>query len=126
MQAKRRELQQATSRYVQEKQLYDKIRKRRRRGLYRRLTAYSIVTAFLSIAFLLLFMSQHAQMQDKLNEKERLEKELTKVQQMEQDLKEEVRRLNDPEYVGEIARRDYLLSKDGEIIFKLPSDSSTN
>lgn len=125
-QARRRALQEATLRYVQEKQVYEKIKRRRRRGLYRRLIAYSIVTVILSVSFVSILISQYQLLSEKKLEKEQLEQELELVKQEEQDLREEIKKLNDYEYIGELARRDYFFSDDGEIIFTFPSDSSTN
>ncbi|UTW70561.1 septum formation initiator family protein [Anaerobacillus sp. HL2] len=34
---------------------------------------------------------------------------------------DEIKNLNDLEYISEIARRDYYLTKPGEIIFKVPA-----
>lgn len=125
-QARRRALQEATLQYVQEKQVYDKIRKRRRRGLYRRLFAYSILTGIITFAFLSIFISQHTLLNEKANEKAELEAELELANKQQIDLREEIKKLNDYEYIGEIARRDYFFSNDGETIFTFPNESSGN
>ncbi|MDI3410420.1 septum formation initiator family protein [Bacillus sonorensis] len=39
------------------------------------------------------------------------------------DLKDEIVKLKDEDYVAELARKDYYLSKDGEIIFKFDEKS---
>ena len=106
-QARRRALQEATLKYVQEKQVYDKIKKRRRRGLYRRLFGYSMITAVRSICFVSIFVSQQRLLNDKAEEKESLQNELELVETQEIDLREEINKLNDYDYVGELARRDY-------------------
>ena len=125
-QARRRALQEATLRYMQEKQVYEKIKRRRRRGLYRRLIAYSIITVFLSVSFISVLISQNEMFSEKKQEKLQLEKELELVKQEEQDLREEIKKLNDYEYIGELARRDYFFSDEGEIIFTFPNDMPTN
>lgn len=125
-QARRRALQEATLRYMQEKRVYEKIKRRRRRGLYRRLIAYSIVTVILSVSFISVLISQHQLLSEKKLEKERLQQELELVKQEEQLLREEIKKLNDYEYIGELARRDYFFSDEGEIIFTFPNDAPTN
>ncbi len=125
-QARRRALQEATLQYVQEKQVYDKIKKRRRRGLYRRLFAYSILTGIITFAFLSIFISQHTLLNEKVKEKAELEAELELANKQQIDLREEIKKLNDYEYIGEIARRDYFFSNDGETIFTFPNESSGN
>lgn len=125
-QARRRALQEATLRYMQEKQVYEKIKRRRRRGLFRRLIAYSIVTIILSMSFISVLLSQYELLSEKKLEKEQLEKELEMVKQEERNLREEIKKLNDYEYIGELARRDYFFSDEGEIIFSFPNDAPTN
>lgn len=125
-QARRRALQEATLRYMQEKQVYEKIKKRRRRGLYRRLIAYSIITVILSVSFISVLFSQYELLSEKKLEKEQLEKQLEMVKEEEQNLREEIKKLNDYEYIGELARRDYFFSDEGETIFTFPNDAPTN
>ena len=42
------------------------------------------------------------------------------MQKEEEQLKEEIVKLNDDEYIAKLARKEYFLSDDGEIIFNLP------
>ncbi|PWZ93226.1 cell division protein DivIC, partial [Staphylococcus pseudintermedius] len=42
------------------------------------------------------------------------------------ELKEQLNNLNDEAYVEKIARDEYYLSNDGEIIFKLPEDAKND
>lgn len=125
-QARRRALQEATLKYMQKKQVYEKIKRRRRRGLYRRLIAYSIITVILSVSFISVLFSQYELLSEKKLEKEQLEKQLEMVKEEEQNLREEIKKLNDYEYIGELARRDYFFSDEGEIIFTFPNDAPTN
>ena len=64
-----------------------------------------------------------SQLNDELVQ-ERKEKAVTyeKLQDKEIELKEQIKRLNDKEYIEKLARSEYFLSNDGEIIFKLPED----
>lgn len=126
LQAKRRALQQTAARYVQEKAIYENIQKRRKRGLYRRLVAYGILTMVFSATFISIYAAQNETMEEKITEKERLQHELATAEETRKELEIEIKKLHDPEYIGEIARRDFFLSKEGETIFKLPADHSTN
>lgn len=123
---KRKALQEAHLQYIRESEVLEKIKKRRRRGLYRRLFAYGILALVVTGAFISIFVSQHELLQEKQQKKERLEQELIQANQVELELRDEITRLNDYDYIGEIARRDFFFSKKGETIFKLPTDFSTN
>ncbi|WP_370314439.1 FtsB family cell division protein [Guptibacillus hwajinpoensis] len=63
-------------------------------------------------------------MEEKNLQQKQAEEELTKLKDQEKYLTEEIEKLNDLDYIGELARRDYFMSKPGETIFKLPSSSN--
>ena len=56
----------------------------------------------------------------KNKEKKSFETELSSLKEKEDDLKEKVAKLQDPDYVARYAREKYLYSKDGEIIIRIP------
>jgi len=47
-----------------------------------------------------------------------LQEKVREAQERQEELNREIELLNNPEYIAEIARRDYFLSREGEIIFK--------
>ena len=59
---------------------------------------------------------------DKYQEKGALEEEIIALKEKEEQLKVEVDRLEDPDYVARFAREKYMYSKDGEIILRLPEE----
>ena len=59
---------------------------------------------------------------NKYKEKENLEKEIVALKEKEEELKADVDRLEDPDYVARYAREKYMYSKDGEIILRLPEE----
>ena len=59
---------------------------------------------------------------NKYQEKEELEKQIIVLKEKEEELKVEVDRLEDPDYVARDARERYMYSKDGEIILRLPNE----
>lgn len=52
-------------------------------------------------------------------EKESLESQYLQLQEDADDLKNEITKLQDPEYLAKFARENYLYSKDGELIIKI-------
>ena len=52
--------------------------------------------------------------------------EKTNLLESEENLKEEITKLQDPDYVAKYAREKYSLSKDGEIIIKVPEEHIEN
>jgi cell division protein DivIC len=98
----------------------------KRIGLIRRLTAFGILAAVISIFMISTLISQASAISDKKEEKARLTKQLAQMKQKEKHLKDEIVKLNDEEYIKKIARRDYFLSEKDEIIFNVKDGSSSN
>lgn len=93
---------------------------RRKRVLYRRLTVFFVLAAMVSYFMILTLISQNSVLANKAKEMEQIEAELDSLKQDEVLLKEEIVKLNDDEYIAKLARKEYFLSKDNEIIFTLP------
>ncbi len=62
------------------------------------------------------------QIAEKYQEKKQLEDEIVALKEKEEQLKVDVERLEDPDYVARYAREKYMYSKEGEIILRLPED----
>lgn len=58
------------------------------------------------------------------NETHRLSMELLELKESEENLKLEITKLKDPEYVARYARENYLYSKDGEYIINIKSNET--
>jgi cell division protein DivIC len=80
-----------------------------------------IVVLFLSWAGYT-YYSQSQQLAEKQRELADLQRQVTKVQDEKKGLELQVKRMNDKEYIGELARKNFFLSKQGEIIFLTPDD----
>lgn len=59
---------------------------------------------------------------NKYQEQKDLEQQIVVLKEKEEELKVEVDRLEDPDYVARYARERYMYSKDGEIILRLPEE----
>jgi len=75
-----------------------------------------IITVFISVG------SYWVQIAEKYQEKSRLEDEIVVLKEKEEELKVDVERLKDPDYIARYAREKYMYSKDGEIILRLPEE----
>lgn len=97
----------------------------KRKGLFRRLIAFAIFAAIISYGLISTLIAQSATIKEKEAERQQLDEQLVKLKEEQIYLEEEIVKLNDDEYIAKIARRDYFLSKDGEIIFKIADESSS-
>ncbi len=94
--------------------------KKKRRGLYRRLTLIVLIALGISYGIGTMLATQAEATQEKINKKIELEKQYASLKEQEKDHRAEIVKLNDDEYVAKLARSEYFLSEEGEIIFKLP------
>jgi cell division protein DivIC len=92
----------------------------RRRVAVVRFAFLGIALALVSLAFVYAMHSQAKDIEAKLASKKQLEQKLDQLEKQEKQLKEEIKKLHDDEYIAELARKKYYLSKDGEIIFVVP------
>lgn len=66
--------------------------------------------------------SYWVQIVEKYKEIDSLEQELLVLKETEEELKVDVEKLEDPDYVARYAREKFMYSKDGEIILRLPEE----
>lgn len=60
------------------------------------------------------------------NEEKKYEQELLNLEIDEKNLKNEIEKLKDPDYLARYARENYQYSKNGEIILKIDKKNETN
>ncbi|GIO35027.1 MULTISPECIES: FtsB family cell division protein [Paenibacillus] len=73
----------------------------------------SFMIVFMGWAIITIF-SQQSQIADKSAELAKKKLEQQSVDQNKEQLKTDVKRLNDPEYIGQLARKNYGMYKPGE------------
>lgn len=76
------------------------------------------------VAFLIwassLWLDQREILQAKTEELEAVKLKVQEANEKQLDLSYQIKRLHDKDYIAEVARRDYFLSRPGEMIFKVP------
>jgi len=112
--------------YSKQKQDQQLKQQKRRRGLYRRLSLFFCLALVFGILMGKTLLDQRAILQEKEDRKEVVTQELAKLKKEQQRLEEEIVKLNDDDYIAKIARRDYFMSEEDEIIFNMPDDSSSD
>ncbi|MGN1401649.1 MAG: septum formation initiator family protein [Bacillus sp. (in: firmicutes)] len=119
---KERNVTKMKTTYVQQKEEMKLRQKKKRRGLVRRLTLFGAVACLFLGLILSTIFSQASAIEDKKQVKQETKEQLASLKKEQQELEEEILKLNDDEYIAKIARRDYYLSNEGEIIFNLPKN----
>ncbi|MBA2876716.1 FtsB family cell division protein [Thermaerobacillus caldiproteolyticus] len=108
------------SQYALEQEEKEKRASRRRPIVMIRFMLVSMILVALSSVFLYALHSQSADIEAKIEDKKKLEQQLGKLEKQQKRLEEEIKRLHDDDYIAELARKKYFLSKEGEIIFTVP------
>lgn len=124
--AESREVTSIRNDYVRSVEQQEKRREAHRIRLFRRLSFFGIVVLLASIW---VGTTIYAQSQT-ISEKEQLREEalltLQEVEAEQERLEEQILLLNDEEYLAKMARSEYFLSEEGEIIFALPDSKENN
>src|SRR5699024_1441507 len=110
------------SNYMQQYDAYMGRQKRKKQRLIRRLVLFSIIAVIAIGSMATYHIKQRVLQAEKSEEYEQMEEDLAKVEDQEAHYREEIKLLNDEEYVLEIARTNYFFSKEGELIFKIPDE----
>ena len=118
---KERKVAKIQSSYVEQREKIQIREKKKKVLLIRRLVLFGVLVFILSGLAISALVSQAFAIQNKEEQKQEVEQKLLKLEKKEQLLEEEILKLNDDEYIAKIARRDYFLSNEGEVIFNLPN-----
>lgn len=88
----------------------------------RRLTLFLTFSLTVIISLSVTFYKQEAAVNKQQAEIEKLTKELDELKTEERNVRDEIQKLNDDDYIAKIARRDYFFSKEGEVIFPISKE----
>lgn len=119
---KNKKVAKINSKYMEQHEEHKISASRRKKLLVRRLTVFSIFAAILSYAIISTLISQSQTMEEMEKENLKVQQELTKAKKQETALRGEIVKLNDDEYLAKLARKEFFLSEDGEVIFTIPDD----
>ncbi|MFT8363598.1 MAG: septum formation initiator family protein [Sporolactobacillus sp.] len=109
--------------YLQSQQVAMQRRQHRKKGLIRRLSVFAVLFAIICSVMAGSLVSQTGSYHSLQLQKQSLEKKVNASTTEAKRLKKRIQLLHNKQYIGEIARRDYLLSRKGEIIFSKSENS---
>lgn len=115
-----KEVRKIENEYTKEQARINRLNRKSSKIVKKRMTVFGgILLAILLFLTLLLFMQMNTNRALK-QEQAKKTVELEKLKDKEIALKERLKQLNSKEYIEKIARSEYFLSNDGEVIFKIP------
>ena len=103
-----------------EKLKKQQIQQRKRVLSRRRLVVFFAFAAVVCIVLGSAMINQNARLAEKEEEKRQVQEQLATVKEQQEMLKLQITKLEDDDYIAKLARKEYFLSEDGEIIFTIP------
>ncbi|KGR76580.1 FtsB family cell division protein [Ureibacillus manganicus] len=86
----------------------------------RRIVAFGVLAAIILLLLVSTMFAQDQRIAKKDQEKAEVLAELEKVKQQQEMLNLQITKLEDDDYIAKLARKEYFLSDEGEIIFTIP------
>ncbi|MDF1509533.1 septum formation initiator family protein [Robertmurraya sp. DFI.2.37] len=119
---KKQRVTKLQSEYVKQHERNEVSASRRRKLLIRRLAMFFVLASVISYFMISTLISQASSLEEIKAEQQQLNEELAGLKKKEMILKEEIVKLNDDEYIAKLARKDYFLSEEGEVIFNISEE----
>jgi cell division protein DivIC len=103
---------------TKEARIMAKIRKQRKQ----RVLIFLGIVVLTVVAFMHKIHTQNERIAEKQIQQQQLAAEYEEIQDLQERLKLQIAKLDDDEYIAKLARKEYFLSEEGEIIFTIPED----
>ncbi|CAB3427278.1 septum formation initiator family protein [Listeria monocytogenes] len=112
------------NRYIKDTATMKKTRSRRRIALFRRLAFMAIIFAVVGGLLTITYTKQVLTLKEKKEKQVQVDKKMVAMKDEQDSLNEQIKKLHNDDYIAKLARSEYYLSKDGEIIFNIPEENS--
>ncbi|HAB7221205.1 TPA_asm: septum formation initiator family protein [Listeria monocytogenes] len=112
------------NRYIKDTATMKKTRSRRRIALFRRLAFMAIIFAVVGGLLTITYTKQVLTLKEKKEKQVQVDKKMVAMKDEQDSLNEQIKKLHNDDYIAKLARSEYYLSKDGEIIFNILEENS--
>lgn len=112
------------NRYIKDTATMKKTLSRRRIALFRRLAFMAIIFAVVGGLLTITYTKQVLTLKEKKEKQVQVDKKMVAMKDEQDSLNEQIKKLHNDDYIAKLARSEYYLSKDGEIIFNIPEENS--
>ena len=118
--SKRKVVTPLETNYMKQQERTMKKNAKRKRLFIRRTALFVVLALTLSYLSISTLMSRNSLLHVKQEEKKQLEEVLASLEKDQSTLENEIVKLHDEEYIKKLARSEYFLSDEGDIIFNIP------
>ncbi|MFX3673700.1 MAG: septum formation initiator family protein [Paenisporosarcina sp.] len=112
--------------YVRSVERQEKRQQDHKVRLLRRLSAFAVLVVIMMGWITLTMFSQSKALAAKEQRKQEALEALAEVNEEQEMLKSQIIKLNDDDYIAKLARKEYFLSEEGEIIFSIPENEKND
>lgn len=101
--------------------------KKRQKVLFRRrIFVFGLLATVTLVLLVSTYITQNNRLEEKQKQKDEIVAKLDSVKEQQDTLKLQIAKLEDDEYIAKLARKEYFLSDDGEIIFTIPDEDESD
>ena len=115
-----------TNEYTHNKTLQALRERKHKRHMRRRIAGILAISCFFVSGFAINIWTNTQTISQMEHEKKEAQNELKLVEKEQENLNNQIKKLEDEDYVAKVARSQYYLSEENEIIFSLPEDNAAN
>ncbi|RHW31735.1 septum formation initiator [Lysinibacillus yapensis] len=108
--------------YVRSSDSKAQYKKQKKIRYRRRMLAFGVIAAAVIVFLVSTYITQERRLAEKQQQKEEVAAKLEEIKEQQEMLELQIAKLEDDEYIAKLARKEYFLSDDGEIIFTIPDD----
>lgn len=112
--------------YVRSVERQEKRQQAHKVRLFRRLSVFGVLVLLATIWIGTTIYAQSQSMAEKEAQRAETLAALEEVEKEQAQLEEQIMLLNDDDYIAKLARKEYFLSDEGEIIFTTPNEDHKN
>ncbi|KOO48213.1 FtsB family cell division protein [Viridibacillus arvi] len=109
--------------YIESMERQEKKKRAMKIRLYRRLALFAIAFVLVMGSLIFTLINQKKTLAIKEQKKIELTQKLSDAQDQQEELKIQISKLNDDNYIAKLARKELFLSEKGEIIFSIPENT---
>lgn len=106
--------------YVRSMQQKENWKKAHKKRLRNRLLVFAVIVCIVAGSLFNMNAGQRELLEEKEQERAQAAAELKDLKVEQEQLNRQLARLDDEEYIAKLARKEYFLSEDNEIIFSIP------
>lgn len=115
---------------INSKYVINENKRRKRDAKINKIARYRTLLIFSICMISLLYVFSNKKDQEEIYEEkvamnQQLEEEVAELKETEAELQQSIEKLSDPEYLAKVARDEYYLSGEGEIVFLVPDENDS-